>query len=321
MQNSVFMVNTEPYCVWEVDLQERNNDFLDGIDVEYYGYILKSHIDCDDRDDKRAVIAIRNAYYHAMETMYSLFGAFLQAPYCTYAWIGKYKTSDLREIVKKINSGSTSLETIVKIDELSWERIAELVFSYYDPKPEEKQKTIERFSRFWRLISSEFLNKDYIDEYNSIKHGFRVKSGGFGISVGIQNEHGVPAPEENMAVIGNSEHGSSFYKLSPVGGSPKNRSIKSSQMSLNWTIEKTAILIQLVEFSIGNLVSILKIMNGAKPSETKIHLPEDPSCFEKAWQFNSTLNSSSFDFVLDEDKIPSLSKAELLKKYSEQRSC
>lgn len=314
------MVNTEPYCVWEVDLQERNNDFLDGIDVEYYSYVLKSHIDCDDSDDKRAVIAVRNAYYHAMETMYSLFGAFLQAPYCTYAWIGKYKTSDLRDIVKKINSGSTSLETIVKIDKLSWENIAELVFSYYDPKSDEKQKIIDRFSNFWKLISSEFLNNDYIDEYNSIKHGFRVKSGGFGISVGVEKEYGVSPAEENMTVIGNSEHGSSFYKLSPIGGNLKNRSIKSSQKSLNWTIEKTAILIQLVEFSIGNLVSILKIMNGAKPSEMKFHLPEDPSCFEKAWQFNSTLNSSSFDFVLDEEKIPSLSRAELLKKYGELRS-
>ena len=218
MQNSVFMVNTEPYCVWEVDLLTRNNDFLNGIDVEYYSYILKSHIDCDDSDDKRAVIAVRNAYYHAMETMYSLFGAFLQAPFCTYAWLGKYKTSDLRDIVKKINSGETSLETIVKIDKLSWREIAELVFSYYDPKSDEKKKIIERFSKFWERISSEYLNSDYIDEYNSIKHGFRVKSGGFGISVGIEKEYGNSPPEDNMTVIGNSEHGSSYFKLSPIGG-------------------------------------------------------------------------------------------------------
>lgn len=43
MQNSIFVVNEEPYCILEVDLLERNNEFLDGIDTEYFDSSCSLH--------------------------------------------------------------------------------------------------------------------------------------------------------------------------------------------------------------------------------------------------------------------------------------
>lgn len=72
MQNSIFVVNEEPYCIWEVDLPGRNIEFLDGIDTEYFDYVLKVHAETE--DEKRASIALRTALHHATEAMFSLWG-------------------------------------------------------------------------------------------------------------------------------------------------------------------------------------------------------------------------------------------------------
>lgn len=83
MENSIYVVNKEPYCIWEVDIKERNKEFLNGIDPEYFYYLAELHAGAD--DEKRAAIALRSTLHHAMETMFSLLGAYIQAPDCAYA--------------------------------------------------------------------------------------------------------------------------------------------------------------------------------------------------------------------------------------------
>ncbi len=39
LNNTIIVVNDEPYCIWEVDLKERNKEFLEGIDEDYFDYI------------------------------------------------------------------------------------------------------------------------------------------------------------------------------------------------------------------------------------------------------------------------------------------
>ena len=70
MQNSIFVVNKEPYCIWEIDVGERNREFLSGIDPEYFSYLAEIHLNAD--DEKRAAIALRAAFHHALETLFSL---------------------------------------------------------------------------------------------------------------------------------------------------------------------------------------------------------------------------------------------------------
>lgn len=112
MQSTIFAVNDEPFCLWEVDLAARNRAFLDGIDPDYFNYVLQAHANTD--DEKRALVAIRLVLHHAIETMFSLLGAFVQAPDCSYAWIAKCSNGELREFAERVNPADASLITKLK---------------------------------------------------------------------------------------------------------------------------------------------------------------------------------------------------------------
>lgn len=98
MQHSVFVVNKEPYCIWDIDLQRRNRQFLKGLDPAYFEYVLNAHLATD--DEQRSSIALRASLHHALETLFSLIGAYVQAPDCAYAWIAKCKNELLRDLRK-----------------------------------------------------------------------------------------------------------------------------------------------------------------------------------------------------------------------------
>lgn len=318
MNNSIFVVVEEPYCIWEVDLPRRNMEFINGIDVEYFDYLTKLHLEAG--DEKRASIALRTTLHHAIETMFLLLGAYIQAPDCAYAWIAKCSNKDLRTLVAKINGAHDSLFTKLKISKVSWEDVGQSVFRFYEPGTEKSERTAKLFASFWRQLAFEYVDQNHVDEYNSLKHGFRVRSGGFALAVGLQHERGVPPPKEEMQLLGQSEYGTSFFRVEPIGNAKGNRNFTSRRLSLNWKVEKVALLTQLASMSINNVVSALKIANGDKPSTCKVLRPVDDADFEKPWRYTPGVTSCTMDFVIDEkDVIPTtrsmlLSKLNALKK-------
>jgi hypothetical protein len=100
MENNIIVVNDEPYCIWDVNISERNAEYLKCIDVEYFQFLSETYQNSDDK--KRASIALRAALHHASETLFSLIGALLQAPRAVYAWVPKCSNSELRAILKRI---------------------------------------------------------------------------------------------------------------------------------------------------------------------------------------------------------------------------
>jgi hypothetical protein len=289
VQSSIFVVNDEPYCIWELDILERNREFLNGIDTEYFDYVLKVHVEAN--DEKRASIALRTTLHHAIETMFSLIGAYIQAPDCVYAWIAKCTNKDLREVVKKIGDFQNNLFTKLKLEKISWDHVSESVFRCYLPGTEKNRQTVQSFASFWKRLASEYIDQTHIDEYNSIKHGFRIRSGGFALAIGLEHKYGVSPPPEEMKTIGKSDFGSTFFKIEPIGGKKRNRSLRSRRISLNWSIEKTILLIQLVSMSITNITSALKIINGAKAGTCKFVRPQEDSDFETPWSFSTGIAS------------------------------
>ncbi len=264
MQSSIFLVNEEPYCIWEVDILERNNKFLDGIDTGYFNYIIETNSNVD--DEKRASIVLRSTLYHAMETMFSLLGAYMQAPDCTYAWIAKCSNTQLRDLIEKINTPNNDVFTKLNIDEVSWNSLAKSIFQCYLPGTERNKETVEEFASFWARTAGEFTKKNHINEYNSLKHGFRVRSGGFSLAIGVEHEYGVSPPKEEMTSLGKSDYGTSFFTIEPIGRGKGNRSIRSRRVSVNWCIENTILHIQLISMAIRNLTSALKIAGGMDSS-------------------------------------------------------
>ncbi|MBU0634453.1 MAG: hypothetical protein KKB82_03275 [Candidatus Omnitrophica bacterium] len=321
MKNTIIIVNETPYCIWEVDLKNRNLEYINSINPAYFEYLLKTHFEkADEKDKMLASIALRNGYFHGLETLLSLIGAFLQAPKCVYAWISKCSTGELRKLVKRINCSDPTIVTNLNIKKISWESIGDIVFRYYLPNTDKQEKTKKLFAGFWQRLAYEFLDLNNINEYNSIKHGLRIKPGGFGLQAGIEHKPGVPVPLNEMKTVGYSEYGSSFFALEKVGSSEKNnQSLRSRKISVNWRIEKIALSLQLIAISIDNISSILKIINGVEASKVRFHRPVNDSDFEKPWSYSPGVTNMSMDFVIEDAWCKPTTKKELLNILNKQK--
>ena len=318
IDNIVFAVNKEPYCLWGHDLRKRNLQFLGDFDVEFFEYSIERHLEAE--DEQRASIALHITLHHALETMFALVGAYVQAPLCAYAWISKYSNADLRNFVERINREDDAIYCMVNMDSVSWEAIAKAVFACYLPDTPKQAQTIQMFSTQWRRLATILLAEGERDQYNALKHGLRVQKGGFGIAYGLEPSPGVPAPPESMRSLGSSDFGMSFHKVRAVadGGITKeNRSVCCEQHSHNWSVEQTILLIQMVSMSISNLVSSLKVLNGAEASTCKFVRPENNDGFDQAWAHGVGLTHASFNFVVDESNTRPVSKDQLIEYLSE----
>lgn len=315
MQNSIFLVNDEPYCLWELDIPMKNREFLDGFDPDYFDYILRLHINSD--DCKRASVALSVCLHHALETMFSLIGAYIQAPDCAYAWIAKCQTGDLKKLAKRISDSDNSIVTKLRLQSISWESIAAHIFSACPFEEERKEKTTELFARLWSRLCLEFTDETLSDQYNSIKHGFRVRSGGFTLTIGEEKEQGKAPNDSEMVSIGGSKYGATFFKVSRVGKSNKSRSLKSVRTSVNWSMERTARQIQLAGMSIENIISSLKVINGAKGSEVKFVRPAEDNDFDIPWSHSTGVSHFAIDFLASESNTEETSKEQLLQIVSQ----
>lgn len=312
MQNTIFLVNEEPYCLWGFDLQERNDEFLKGLDADYFDYCLKAHVDTE--DEQRSSVALRITLHHSLETLFSLIGAYVQAPDCTYAWLTKCSTPDLRALVSRVDRGCLDIFTKLNISPVSWTNVAGAVFQTYMPGTDKQRRTIELFSNAWARLAHDFQDQNHIDEYNSLKHGFRVRRGGFSLAVGIEPTYGVPPPNDKMHLVGESDFGTSFLKIESLGTDKKNRSIRARRTSVNWSIERVVLSLQLVHMSLNNVISALRIINGWKASECKFLRPENDEDFDAPWQYTPGVTSINFDHLIDEGNTIAITKQELLDK-------
>lgn len=310
MQNSIFAVNDEPYCIWEVNVLERNKTFLDGLDAEYFNYLLQTYLDCD--DEKRAAVALKSSLHHSMETFFSLLGALIQAPDCTYAWIAKCSNKALHALIERISKRDHHVFTKLQIDQVSWENLATIVLSSYKPGTDENIAQTKKFGELWGKLADMFNNKDYINEYNSVKHGFRIKSGGFFLRAGTEKEYGVVPPENQFLTIDATKHGSTFLTVENFDSAIESRSIKSKSQTVGWTLEMVAPLCQLVYMSINNTISALKIISNSKPNECTFITPKDLDFFDEPWKHTPDISSICFEPFLDESKVKHIKKKELL---------
>lgn len=312
MQSSIFTVNDSPYCLWEVDVADRNRAFLDGLDPEYFSYLLDTYIETE--DEKRGLVALKIGFHHSIETLFSLLGAFVQAPDCAYAWIAKCSNADLRTFVDRVTRADAGLISKLRLPDITWESVASAVFNTYQPGTERQAQTVERFASLWRSLSHELLDQAAIDEYNALKHGFRIRSGGFALTVGAEHTYGVSPPESEMHMIGESDHGATFLKIENMAGGRLGPHIRSRETSVNWSTERVILQFQLVGMSINNVVSGLKVLNGYSAGTCKFLRPHEDADFDKPWNYSVGVTSANFDYVLDEDRLPPVTKTELLAK-------
>jgi hypothetical protein len=213
LEHRVFVVDESPYCLWGWgDLRALNLAFLEGIEPTYFQYLAEVHTrDTTREEEQKAAIALRTAYSQGLETLFALLGATVQAPGCAIGWVTKYTNRDLDNLVRKIHERKPIL-SIFRASALSWDTIAETIHSQLALEDKEKEAKIKAgYGRLWMRHAHDFIDRTNSQEYNSIKHGFRVKPGGFWMSIGAEEKPGVRAPKEKMTLLGKSDYGSSFW--------------------------------------------------------------------------------------------------------------
>jgi len=174
----LFVVNDTPYCVWDFDIHQHNKAFIKSINHRYFEHLGKIHSAFLEEEDKQyAAIALRAAYSHALETLFALLGATLQAPDCVVGWVLKYRPEELRGFVRKVVDRQ-KIYTKLSLTDTQWIEIVKATTPINSGDVEKIEKIHKNFAQLWTSFAEDFLDEDKTFEYNSIKHGLRVSMGG-----------------------------------------------------------------------------------------------------------------------------------------------
>ena len=312
----MFVVDETPYCLWDWELDKRNLDFLDQIDHEYFKYIVEAHFPNIGGDNsQRAAIVLKTTYHQALETFFTLLFAAFQAPGCVVAYVHKCTSGHLRSMINKIQTGRAKLFNRQGIDFLSWTKISDTVnlVSYEDIKRTEETK--ELFARLWSRFGHAYLDDSNINEYNSIKHGFRLRPGGFTLRIGTEPEYGVAPPEGEMKIIGDSKFGSTFYVAEPIKDLNENkykRNFRVREHSVNWNPENIAHALQLLSLSISNIISYVKVLHGVDPKTLPFKRPQSSEYFEEPFKRSTGVLNIAMNHIITKEDITPFTNEEII---------
>ncbi len=315
-KDTIFCVNKRPWLVADPDLNARNLEFLSGIDVEYFKYCLNVHRKAEVPDHRHASIAMQSTLYHALETLFSLIGVLLQAPDCGFAWIAKCQTADLVQLLERVSEKDQTLFTKLVNQDISWEGIALRIVELCESKtPSDLPSEYAHYhGKCLGRLAAEMINQDKRDEYNSIKHGFRIQPGGFQLWISLANDE-MPTPpssSDGMDLVAESDYGASFFKLVPLSSSKKERGLKPERVSTNWNPTRIMLLTQLAHSYIVNVHCALKRLNNVAGEHLFVTFP-DLRELEKPWQI-AGYSSMKVRMVHDSIQGPYVTESKLVER-------
>lgn len=321
IERNIIMVNKTPYCIWDFENTiERNLKFVNNIDHLYFEFLAKTLYQKlqTKQNNQRAAIAIRSAYSHGLETLFSLLGAFVQAPYCVQGWLLKCSNRELDDLILSINSFK-NVPSVFRQDILDWPSISQHVFrSLMLQNQERKNEIVNGFASFWSSCANDFINDSFTKEYNSIKHGFRVKSGGFSVQMGRKEINDGDTTQQTMHLLGSSKYGSTFYDLKKINNTINHCSW--IRYARNWDPEDMIWALNLISLSISNVISAIKILNGVDPKDIKYTYPSDSEVFQKPIENTITLGVTSMRsnlYEMSEEIIQIYTKQEMMDLYTD----
>ena len=171
----------------------------------------------------------------------------------------------------KVQRGQ-SIHAKLGIKPITWQTIAQkvLTFGSFADTPEQENRIKEQFAAAWALFAHDFSDEKGTEEYNSIKHGFRIKTGGFHLGIAREDTPGIPAPLERMQLLGGSDFGSSFFtpernddpKKADKDTGHFKRHFRVRRNSRNWAPETSFYGLHLLSISLQNILSFLKAIHG-----------------------------------------------------------
>lgn len=302
MRFILFPVADRGFCCWGSALDQASLEFLRSLDPLYFSFqaeLLRPAL--DGPDHQRAAIALRNCYFHSIETLFTLVAVALQAPDCIPAYIPLLRPDELRTVIERFHRGIPFLRKL-HLEAATWNALASAVHA---PIGAAGVTAAPRFARAWARLASDFLEPQLRAEYNSLKHGFRVATGGYTLRIGLERSFGVPGPPEGLRTVANSVYGSSFTTVEPLPGvqNPKRRNILLRRNHLNWQPASLIAALHIAAASAQNLISFLRIAHGEDSSAVQFALPTPDSLYDEPWRPEYAPTSQSWaeqPFVSDD---------------------
>lgn len=298
--------------MWGVDLSDQIVKFVDGIDPEYFMRITEIHSKALESEHRTAAaIAIRITYGQCLEAFFALLCSALQAPRCPLGWMLKYENRDLKALIGKLVDGE-SFYTADDV-ELTWKGISRYIhrLEHLDDQ-EEAAQIIDFFADFWARCAYDFTDDRYAIEYNNLKHGLRVRTGGLGvwISAPIDNtQDGHPAPKP--IIDSQSEFGSQFYRRKDLENERTN--FGAVQVSVAWDPKAMATRIESLAVSINNVLGFLKMKVGSKDRDAKYLWPLDFRRVLQSWESSFLIQSVEGGYPIETDMIEPVTKEQILR--------
>ena len=296
-----FKVDDRPLVCWDQHLDEKNLEYLQGVDTSYFGYVLDANMPNLDGDNMmQAALAIRFAYYQALEALFALLSAAIQAPNCVVGWNLAYRNFELVSVVEKVSSFS-SLYSHSRYRPVSWDNMATHVFTNVSWPQEKLERMQKGFGSLWSGMAREFVDPKNLSEYNALKHGLRPRPGGFNAAVGVQADIDTPCPPGDMQSLGGSVTGSSYFLKEPIG--KLKHHFRPRRVGKNWNVANTVNGLALASMSIEDVVSFLRIENGDEPKKCRFRTPDQDDAFSAPWKEPIGALWNSMDTVVSESDI------------------
>ncbi len=310
IQYCPFVVDETPYCLWDDDLARLNMEYLKQIDPMYFSQIAQTLAPLLDGESKQyAATILRSTYSHGLETLFAMLGAFVQAPDCPAGWILKYTNRELYSVTRKIHEGQ-SVHHRLNLPQITWETIAQAIFGFQTGDAERDAARSQAFASLWGRLAHEFINAYFSEEYNSIKHGFRIGMGGFDLTFG-------PRPD-SMRQIAASPFGTAYFMPHPIHDKNNFHLVEYKR---NWNPYKFVFALQLIGMSIVNVINAMKAVAGVPLVELEFPEPDNYGFIEALDQFDADFASVRYSpgFEPDDPAALAKSKSDILASYNTAR--
>ncbi len=274
-----FMVADRPFCVWGWDLEKENLDFIDSLDPKYLDSLrstLKTQIDED--GNQHAAVALRMMYSQALETFFAVLFAAFQAPHQLAAWLVKYQPGDVRKLIRLVNNGSSFVSNVL-LEAVSWKDLCRTVHSSAANQQKVRPMVETGIAPMWERYAIDYLNEDLNREFNSIKHGLRVRPGGFCFQIWgpDANKDGPPTLD-----LGSSDFGTKYP--SPQGLSGTNFNFLLQNQHVYWSPENLSVGLEGLVMSIHNVLSFLQVELGHPGPDLVFKLPDSQEDCMEPWK-------------------------------------
>lgn len=256
--------------------REHLEQYVESLHSEYFDYLLQTHMAAFEQGDhkEQASMALRQLYMQVLETTIAVLCCTLQSPSGLPMWMLTYSNGDLKTAVKSLKQGERLPGALRNFE---FKAYAESILSRaLQPSGESWSETeiteaLPLLVNSLEYLTTDFLNEDLHDEYNSIKHGHRATTGGLELRF---------LPEGSAEWLSlKMPYGSHFPRRFPRSGK---QDLEIEYRSLGYSPQQTA---QRISVAIGILnlhLALLTVEITQKFSGRSGHIPS-AEVLHEAW--------------------------------------